>query len=138
MPDLSEFNRISIKPCIIYGVCKEIWHPLDPTNERAGSVFLQVEAADFRHIKCTKMYSKKRFSIHFMFQKSPASTWGKKIRWLVGSSDTTFCYLSFVYIKWGASSLWSSSLFCSMRNLDEMTIVKTHPTLLMWVTNKPE
>ena len=32
-------------------------------------------------------------------------------------------------IKWGASSRWLSSLYCRMRNLGEMTIRKTHPTL---------
>ena len=33
------------------------------------------------------------------------------------------------YVKWGASSRWSSSLYCSMRNSDQMTIGNTHPTL---------
>ena len=32
-------------------------------------------------------------------------------------------------IKWGASSRWSSSLYCPMRNSDQMAIGKTHPTL---------
>ena len=41
-------------------------------------------------------------------------------------------FLSFsdlTIIKWGASSLWSSTLYCLMRKSDQMTIVKTHPTL---------
>ena len=33
-------------------------------------------------------------------------------------------------MKWGASSRWSVSLYCSMRNSDEITIGKTHPTLI--------
>ena len=33
-------------------------------------------------------------------------------------------------IKWGASFRWSSSLYYPMRNSDEMTIRKTHFTLL--------
>ena len=33
------------------------------------------------------------------------------------------------YVKWGASSWWSSSLCCPMRKLDEMTIWKTRLTL---------
>ena len=33
-------------------------------------------------------------------------------------------------LKWGASSRWSSSLYCHKRNSDEMTIGKTHPTLV--------
>ena len=32
-------------------------------------------------------------------------------------------------LKWDASSGWLSSLYCPMRNLDEMTIELTHPTL---------
>ena len=32
-------------------------------------------------------------------------------------------------LKWGASSRWPSSLYCSMRNSDQMTFGKTHPTL---------
>ena len=32
-------------------------------------------------------------------------------------------------IRWGASSRWFSSLYCSMRNSDQMTIPKAHPTL---------
>ena len=32
-------------------------------------------------------------------------------------------------VKWGASFRWSSSLCCSMRNSDEMTTGKMHPTL---------
>ena len=32
-------------------------------------------------------------------------------------------------IKFGTSSRWSSSLYCSMRNSGGMTIGKTHPTL---------
>lgn len=32
-------------------------------------------------------------------------------------------------LKWGASARWLSSLFYHMRNLDEMSIWKTHPTL---------
>ena len=34
-------------------------------------------------------------------------------------------------LKWGASSLWSSSLSCRMRNSDQMAIGKTHPTLCL-------
>ena len=43
-------------------------------------------------------------------------------------------YESALSIKWGASSRWSSSLFCLMRNSDKMTIGKMHPTLkhLIW------
>ena len=33
-------------------------------------------------------------------------------------------------IKWDASSRWSPSLYFLMRNSDQMTIVKTHPTLI--------
>ena len=37
-------------------------------------------------------------------------------------------------IKWGASFRWSSSedssLYCSMQDSDEMTIGRTHPTLI--------
>ena len=33
------------------------------------------------------------------------------------------------FLKWDASSRWSLSLYCPMRNSDEMTIAKTHPTL---------
>ena len=32
--------------------------------------------------------------------------------------------------KWGAFSRWSSSLYSPVRNLDQMTIGKTHPTLM--------
>jgi len=32
-------------------------------------------------------------------------------------------------LKWSASSRWSSSLYCLMRNSDEMTFGMTHPTL---------
>ena len=35
-----------------------------------------------------------------------------------------------LFLKRGASSRRSSSLYCLMRNSDEMTIGKTHPTLL--------
>ena len=33
------------------------------------------------------------------------------------------------YLKRGSSSQWSSSLYCPMRNSDEMTTGKIHPTL---------
>ena len=33
-------------------------------------------------------------------------------------------------IKWGAYSRYSSSLYCSMRYSDQMTIEKMHPTLI--------
>ena len=33
------------------------------------------------------------------------------------------------YLKWGTSSRWSSYLYRSMRNSDEMTVGKTQPTL---------
>ena len=33
-------------------------------------------------------------------------------------------------IKWGTSSRWSSSIYCPMRNSDDMTIRKTRPTLV--------
>ena len=32
-------------------------------------------------------------------------------------------------LQWGASSRWWSSLYCPIRNSDEMTIGKLHPTL---------
>ena len=35
------------------------------------------------------------------------------------------------FIKWGASSRLASSPYCPMQNSDEMTIEKTHPTLLV-------
>ena len=35
-------------------------------------------------------------------------------------------------IKWGASSRWSSSLYCPMRDSDEMTIWKMYSTLSFW------
>ena len=35
----------------------------------------------------------------------------------------------YAQIKWGASSRSSSSLYCAMRNSDEMTIRKTRSTL---------
>ena len=42
-----------------------------------------------------------------------------------------------VSLKWGAASRWSSSLYCPMRNSDEMTIGKTHPTLSQcWIWNR--
>ena len=33
------------------------------------------------------------------------------------------------FIKWRASSRWSSCLYCPMQNSDQMTIGKTHPSL---------
>ena len=36
---------------------------------------------------------------------------------------------NFIVIKWGASSRWSSSLYCLMRNSGRMTIGKTRSTL---------
>jgi len=36
-------------------------------------------------------------------------------------------------IKWSACSRWSSSLYCPIRNLGQMTIRKTHPTLVITV-----
>ena len=33
------------------------------------------------------------------------------------------------YIKWGASSWWSSSVYCPICNSDEMTTGKMHPTV---------
>ena len=36
---------------------------------------------------------------------------------------------SYEWIKWGASSWWSSPVCCSMRKSDELTIGKAHPTL---------
>ena len=38
-------------------------------------------------------------------------------------------WILFSVLKWGASSRWSSSLYFPMRNSDEMTTGKTHPTL---------
>ena len=38
-------------------------------------------------------------------------------------------YFQSMSVKWDASLRWSSSLFCLMRNSDEMTIGKMHPTL---------
>ena len=34
-------------------------------------------------------------------------------------------------IKWGASFLWSSNLYCRMQNSGEITIGKTQPALQM-------
>ena len=36
-------------------------------------------------------------------------------------------------IKWGSSFQWRSPLYCSMRNPDQMTIGKTHSTLINMV-----
>ena len=51
------------------------------------------------------------FSINHLHHPSPWSLWYG------------------VFLKWGASSWWSSSLYCPMRNSDQITIWKTHPTL---------
>ena len=40
-------------------------------------------------------------------------------------------------VKWGASSRWSSSLNCPMRNTDEMTIGKRRPTLQYHLSRHP-
>ena len=42
-------------------------------------------------------------------------------------------YLLMAKLKWAACSRWSSSLYCPMRNSDQMTIETTHPTLLFWI-----
>ena len=34
-------------------------------------------------------------------------------------------------LKWDVPYRWSSSLYCPMQNSDEMTIGKTHPTLII-------
>ena len=39
-------------------------------------------------------------------------------------------YSRYFQVKWGASSWWSSSLYYPMRNSNEKTIGKTHPTLV--------
>ena len=39
-------------------------------------------------------------------------------------------------IKWGASSQCSSSLYCPMRNSNEMVFEKRHPSLLYWIRNQ--
>ena len=38
-------------------------------------------------------------------------------------------------VKWGASSRWLSSLYCPMRNSDQMTIGKTRSTLVYTAQN---
>ena len=38
-------------------------------------------------------------------------------------------YYEIFNLTWGATSRWSSSQYCSMRNSDEKTIGKVHPTL---------
>ena len=43
--------------------------------------------------------------------------------------DSKSVLVSRIRVKWGASSRWSSCLYCRKRKSDEMTIEKTHPTL---------
>ena len=46
------------------------------------------------------------------------------------SSNAIFRSLERItFVKWGASSWWSSSLYCLMRNSDRMTAGKVHSTL---------
>ena len=42
-----------------------------------------------------------------------------------------------IVVKRGASSRWSLSLYCPMRNTDQMAIAKTHPTLIRLLLNLP-
>ena len=39
-------------------------------------------------------------------------------------------YNMWVFIKWGASCRWSSSLYCTMHNWDQIAMGKTHLALL--------
>jgi len=40
------------------------------------------------------------------------------------------------YLKWGAFSRWSSSLYCPMQNSDKMTIGKMQPTLYFCINRR--
>ena len=46
----------------------------------------------------------------------------------------TGTFVRFTLSNCDVSSWWSSSLYCLMRNSDEMTIGKTHPTLVLILT----
>ena len=53
----------------------------------------------------------------------------KLLCYLVFNSNSSFDLL----VKWGASSRWSSSLYCSMQNPVQMTTGKTHLTLMLMI-----
>ena len=46
------------------------------------------------------------------------------------SIQVHFCIQFIPVLKWGASSRWSSSLNCHIRKSGQITIGKTHPTLV--------
>ena len=48
------------------------------------------------------------------------------------SIQVHFCVQFIPVLKWGASSRWSSSLNCHIRKSGQITIGKTHPTLILW------
>ena len=48
---------------------------------------------------------------------------------IIQSGNTTFVHKTGL-VKWGASSRWLLSLYFPLRNSDQMTIRKTHSTLL--------
>ena len=43
--------------------------------------------------------------------------------------DVRYTIYYIIYINWGASPWWLSSQYCPIRNSEQMTIGKTHPTL---------
>ena len=52
----------------------------------------------------------------------------KKIGFLSWILRNKTVFISTIQVKWGTFSRWSSPLYYPMRNLDEMTMGKTHPT----------
>ena len=74
------------------------------------------------HIKC-RIYEKYGIFYHYrllrIIQRNGLTLSGIK---------SLYCH--FKVLKWGAPTLWSSSFYCPLRDSDQMTITKTHSTLL--------
>ena len=106
---------------------------LNPNNENAGHEF---DIKDFEEVKWHKMAIEtiKSFEIEKVqaFQKillKFPSGLGENID--ASEIIHTQEHFPLKSIKRGASSRWSSSLYCPRRNLDEMTIGQAHPTLFL-------